>query len=494
MPLTSNAANRKLSLEGFSDKQHAALKQKSADIDRLEDDIKKAVKPVVDSHPTWSEHITPGTLQVFQDEESWNAISKQKSSKIFQNDEQPSFDSTDPSSLSSIQNSLVFSSSDEESETTSSPPYNALSASDMKTYGAMPIEEDIIVVQCKVCAKPILASNFDHHKGPLIPPKLSEICDKQEQEALMAETSSNLKLSPNSDDESVKSSTPLYKKSKKKRDYEDSDHGHLGKKGRKGSIASITSQTSDEGTPVLPRKQLPNSSDKPDKKKKKEKQAKVKQAPKEKRKAPLDLDKQCGVIQGPNNQPCARSLTCKSHSMGAKRAVVGRSQTYDALLAAYQKKSIGRPQNSGASPLLQKQTVTPAKLRIPKKVIAAASSATPATEAEIVDSDDEVETIMEALRSSCPTPLAEVPRPFISRRNRCIRLRELLLDAISPRSSLTDNTPSAQTRSTANAGIGQLSGFPLQPNSAGYNIANGMKLSDPTFRLPDSSPTKLVLR
>jgi hypothetical protein len=76
-------------------------------------DIKKAVKPVVDSHPTWSEHITPGTLQVFQDEESWNAISKQKSSKIFQNDEQPSFDSTDPSSLSSIQNSLVFSSSDE---------------------------------------------------------------------------------------------------------------------------------------------------------------------------------------------------------------------------------------------------------------------------------------------------------------------------------------------------------------------------------------------
>jgi hypothetical protein len=61
----------------------------------------------------------------------------------------------------------------------------------------------------------------------------------------MAETSSNLKLSPNSDDESVKSSTPLYKKSKKKRDYEDSDRGHLGKKGRKGSIASITSQTSD---------------------------------------------------------------------------------------------------------------------------------------------------------------------------------------------------------------------------------------------------------
>lgn len=41
--------------------------------------------------------------------------------------------------------------------------------------------------------------------------------------------------------------------------------------------------------------------------------------------------------------PCTRSLTCKSHSMGAKRSVDGRSQPYDVLLAAYQKKSIGRP-------------------------------------------------------------------------------------------------------------------------------------------------------
>lgn len=60
--------------------------------------------------------------------------------------------------------------------------------------------------------------------------------------------------------------------------------------------------------------------------------------------APLDLDKQCGVIQIPNGTPCTRSLTCKSHSMGAKRAVAGRSQPYDVLLAAYQKKAIGRPQ------------------------------------------------------------------------------------------------------------------------------------------------------
>jgi hypothetical protein len=150
--------------------------------------------------------------------------------------------------------------------------------------------------------------------------------------------------------------------------------------------------------------------------------------------------------------------------------------------------------DSSSSPLLQKANATTNKLRIQKKVLTGASSSTPVPEAEVIDSDEEVETVMEAIKSSCPTPLAEIPRPFMSRRNRCVRLRELLLDAISPKSSLTDNTTPAQTRSTANAGIGQLSGYPLQNNAAMYNIANGMKLSDTSFRLPEGSPTKITLR
>ncbi|KAF8817583.1 SCA7-domain-containing protein, partial [Phlegmacium glaucopus] len=48
-------------------------------------------------------------------------------------------------------------------------------------------------------------------------------------------------------------------------------------------------------------------------------------------KGPVDYDKQCGVIND-KNLPCSRSLTCKSHSMGAKRAVQGRSRNYDELL------------------------------------------------------------------------------------------------------------------------------------------------------------------
>lgn len=50
----------------------------------------------------------------------------------------------------------------------------------------------------------------------------------------------------------------------------------------------------------------------------------------------IDFDKQCGV-ELPEGGYCARSLTCKSHSMGAKRAVVGRTEPFDSLLAEYHK-------------------------------------------------------------------------------------------------------------------------------------------------------------
>ncbi|KAF9226525.1 SCA7-domain-containing protein [Gyrodon lividus] len=48
-------------------------------------------------------------------------------------------------------------------------------------------------------------------------------------------------------------------------------------------------------------------------------------------KGPVDYDRQCGVIND-KGLPCSRSLTCKAHSMGAKRAVQGRSKPYDELL------------------------------------------------------------------------------------------------------------------------------------------------------------------
>jgi SCA7, zinc-binding domain len=88
--------------------------------------------------------------------------------------------------------------------------------------------------------------------------------------------------------------------------------------------------------------------DAPNKKKKTKKdEPKPKQA---KTKGPVDVERQCGVIL-PNGQQCARSLTCKSHSMGAKRAVPGRSLPYDMLLAQYQKKNQARQQSMFSVPI-----------------------------------------------------------------------------------------------------------------------------------------------
>ncbi|KAM0789279.1 hypothetical protein ACM66B_000119 [Microbotryomycetes sp. NB124-2] len=59
-------------------------------------------------------------------------------------------------------------------------------------------------------------------------------------------------------------------------------------------------------------------------------------APSKPPKGQLDLDRQCGVITD-KGVPCLRSLTCKTHPMGAKRSVPHRSQPFDVLLAEWQK-------------------------------------------------------------------------------------------------------------------------------------------------------------
>jgi SAGA-associated factor 73 len=51
----------------------------------------------------------------------------------------------------------------------------------------------------------------------------------------------------------------------------------------------------------------------------------------------VDVERQCSMSL-PDGGYCTRSLTCKSHSMGAKRAVPGRSLLDDEFLAQYQKK------------------------------------------------------------------------------------------------------------------------------------------------------------
>ncbi|KAG6057523.1 hypothetical protein E4U17_001212 [Claviceps sp. LM77 group G4] len=124
-------------------------------------------------------------------------------------------------------------------------------------------------------------------------------------------------------------------------------------------------------------------------------------------KGPVDVERQCGVIL-PNGQPCARSLTCKSHSMGAKRAVAGRSLPYDMLLAAYQKKNQAKQQ---------------------KAALDANAPVEDEDEANTgpVDSDEETAAVMNSLSNWHPQPL--VPQPIfvpIKRQYHFSRLQEQL--------------------------------------------------------------------
>ncbi|CAG8535953.1 12683_t:CDS:2 [Ambispora leptoticha] len=130
----------------------------------------------------------------------------------------------------------------------------------------------------------------------------------------------------------------------------------------------------------------------PEKKQKAKKEKEKKPKTNGRNKGPIDLDKQCGVVMIPGTPPCTRSLTCKSHPMAAKRAVRGRSQPYDNLLQQYQKKSIDNNQPGMKNEIGKKDGM---KIEGADK-----------TEEEDIVSDDEVDSVMEAIRRSNPQPLA----------------------------------------------------------------------------------------
>ncbi|KAG0183938.1 hypothetical protein DFQ28_000451 [Apophysomyces sp. BC1034] len=298
----------------------------------------------------------------------------------------------------------------EETISETGSPTTKLNANDMKTFGALPMEDDIVVVRCKSCQRPILASSFNEH---------SAICSKDRKRG-DEDYADNARLAGFFSDD------------------EDISQGENSKKGK--TSEKQTNHSSDPLDPTAaPAKRPPSLSEKPEKKKTKKEKQKQKATPKQK--APLDLDKQCGVIQGPNNTPCTRSLTCKSHSMGAKRAVAGRSQPYDVLLQAYQKKAIGRPQSTAATAgTASAKTLKGSIKKLQSQAASPAPSTGPVQQDDYIDSDEEVESVMQAIRQSCPAPLAEKPFYFVKRRRQCFRLRDILLDAITPK-TMTGSNP-----------------------------------------------------
>ncbi|KAJ8583767.1 SCA7-domain-containing protein, partial [Rhizopogon salebrosus TDB-379] len=191
-------------------------------------------------------------------------------------------------------------------------------------------------------------------------------------------------------------------------------------------------------------------------------------------KGPVDYDKQCGVIND-KGLPCSRSLTCKAHSMGAKRAVQGRSKAYDELLLEWNRannpnwvepvkketkaeKKEKREKEKAEKKRLAQEAAAAAGIEgkgMPKKPGRKANTnATTATQLDIedaaenlddLDSEAEVDSLVKAVQSAQTRGIIGVPLAvpssesswFVLRRERLRNCRNLLSNALIPGSGRT---------------------------------------------------------
>jgi SAGA-associated factor 73 len=206
---------------------------------------------------------------------------------------------------------------------------------DEKTMAAFPSgkprEDAIQTMMCKHCKRPILKqSAAEHIRGCL---RAKQEKARKKKEARDAANRAKEKAVDKDGDEKADDATGA----------ERTGDGDETISGQKSAKKSAVKDMAEDG----PKKGKKRKADGEEEKEKEPKKKKKKEEPKPKvpkPKGPVDVEKQCGVTL-PNGAQCARSLTCKSHPMGAKRAVPGRSLPYDMLLQAYQKKNQARQQS-----------------------------------------------------------------------------------------------------------------------------------------------------
>ncbi|KAF2836714.1 SCA7-domain-containing protein [Patellaria atrata CBS 101060] len=255
-----------------------------------------------------------------------------------------------------------------------------------------PLEDKIDTVQCKHCKRPVLKATATKHIQDCLAKKQEKQRKKKEakeaKDAALRKEKGLDKASEAGDDMETNNG-PINSKTNSAR-----------KSAAKGAIADDTAKKGKKRKAEGDAEKAPNA------KKKKKDEPKVK-VPKPK--GPVDVEKQCGVPL-PNGALCARSLTCKSHSMGAKRAVPGRSLPYDRLLALYQQKNQAKQQRAA--------------------IDANAPLADDFATSGPVDSEEEKELVMAAISRARPQPLAT--RSYISTRSRYqyIRMKDMLHNAL----------------------------------------------------------------
>ncbi|KAF2821299.1 SCA7-domain-containing protein [Ophiobolus disseminans] len=263
-----------------------------------------------------------------------------------------------------------------------SPTVNPLEEKTIAGFpNGRPLDDKVDTVQCKHCRRPVLRASSASHIRECLNKKQEKL--KKKKEAKEAKDAA-LRKEKGEDDE--------------------------GGKGRKTAIKGAVMDG--EGAKKGKKRKLDDGAEKgPNAKKKKKDEPKTKGA---KLKGPVDVERQCGVPL-PNGGFCARSLTCKSHSMGLKRAVPGRSLPYDMLLAQYQKKNQAKMQRAALD----------ANAPLPEDLEPSGT----------VDSDEEKDSIMAALARYRPRPLATFTHVSQRSKYQNIRMKGMIRSALGGTSS-----------------------------------------------------------
>ncbi|EUC37236.1 hypothetical protein COCVIDRAFT_25574 [Bipolaris victoriae FI3] len=305
---------------------------------------------------------------------------------------------------------------------TTSPVINPL---DEKTIAGFPsgrpLDDKVDTVQCKHCRRPVLRASSATHIRECLHKKQEKL--KKKKEAKEAKDAA-LRKEKGEDDEGGKSRKSAIKGA--------SMDGDGAKKGKKRKLDGDAEKA-------------------PNAKKKKKDEPKQKGA---KPKGPVDVERQCGVSL-PNGGYCARSLTCKSHSMGLKRAVPGRSLPYDMLLAQYQKKNQAKIQRS----LIDANAPLPEDLE----------------PSGAVDSDEEKDSIMAALGRHRPRPMATYTHTSQRSKYQYIRMKGMIRSALGAPPGGGGSMFSGGDNASTGRGMGLgMMGAPLSatnehfPQSAGF--------------------------
>ncbi|UPX21053.1 SAGA complex subunit Sgf73 [Ascochyta rabiei] len=308
---------------------------------------------------------------------------------------------------------------DSKASTTGSPVVNPL---DEKTLAGFPtgrpLDDKVDTIQCKHCRRPILRASSATH----IRDCLNKKADKQrkKKEAKEAKDAALRKEKGEDDDGDIRA--------------------------RKSATKGL-----EPGAKKGKKRKIDGDVEKPGAKKKKKDEPKAKGA---KPKGPVDVERQCGVPL-PNGGFCARSLTCKSHSMGLKRAVPGRSLPYDMLLAQYQKKNQAKQQRAAID----------ANAPLPEDLEPSGA----------VDSDEEKDSIMAALARHKPRPLATYTHVSQRSKYQYIRMKDMIRSALGapPGASAFGNPPSATDGMNGGLRLG-LMGAPPSATSESFPGSAGM--------------------